>query len=189
MAVTRIHESPRVTRTYGDAQWQRILNLGDELRDRYGSGGFLRFVQGTWYPGEQLPRWALTVAWRDDGQPCWHALTLFADEREPPRVTDADARRFIAAPATRLGLDRRHVTPGHEEAGYFLWRERRLPVNVDPFDSKLDDELERARLRRVIDQRLDHVGYVLLLERGWQAGPRGRSGSAGAGSCATSGCT
>jgi uncharacterized protein (DUF2126 family) len=53
---------------------------------------------------------------------------------------------------------------------YYLWRERRLPVNVDPFDSRLDDEMERARLRRVFEQKLDTVvGYVLPLQATRQA--------------------
>src|SRR5207249_5720979 len=48
---------------------------------------------------------------------------------------------------------------------YYLWRERRLPVNVDPFDSRLDDAMERERLRRVFMQGLDSVvGYVLPLK-------------------------
>ncbi|MCB1743540.1 MAG: transglutaminase family protein, partial [Gammaproteobacteria bacterium] len=32
--VTRIHEDPRVTRPYTDAQWSRILLLGDRIDDR-----------------------------------------------------------------------------------------------------------------------------------------------------------
>ena len=46
-----------------------------------------------------------------------------------------------------------HVQAGYEDVWYYLWRERRLPVNVDPFDARLDDELERDRLRRVFTQR------------------------------------
>ena len=123
MQITRIYESPRVTKPYTEEQWAAILALGHavdaelqrqrrapddgrradlrlggrprrrrmehrcarphqaRLRHRTGapaarqvrrSGGFLHFGQGKWYPGEQLPRWALTICWRADGQPCWH---------------------------------------------------------------------------------------------------------------------
>ncbi|MDH4059201.1 MAG: transglutaminase family protein [Aquincola sp.] len=136
------------------------------LRERYGRGGFLHFGQGKWYPGEQLPRWALTVAWRADGQSCWSDPMLFADERDAHHCTSEDARRFIMALTARLGIDGKHVLPGHEDTWYYLWRERRLPVNVDPLDSRLDDEMERARLRRVFSQGLSHVvGYLLPLAR------------------------
>ncbi|HYR25375.1 MAG TPA: transglutaminase family protein [Aquabacterium sp.] len=226
MAVTRIYESPRVTKPYTDAQWQAIdalgatvdrqLSAGDvrltmggeptfvsvddrdgaewntealgptkrglatqlvhKLRQRYGEGGFLHFGQGKWYPGEQLPRWALSIFWRTDGQPCWHDPSLFADEHSPVRYTSEDARHFIDTLASKLGVGTAHIQPGHEDTWYYLWRERRLPVNVDPFDARLDDELERVRLRRVFEQGLDHtVGYALPLKREWSvglAGPR-----------------
>ncbi|MCC9645516.1 transglutaminase family protein [Rubrivivax sp. JA1029] len=224
MQVTRVHESPRVTKPYTEDQWRDVLALGDavdrelelgdvrltmggeptfvsvddrdgaewntdalgptkrglatelvhRLRAHYGEGGFLHFGQGKWYPGEQLPRWALTIAWRADGQPCWHDASLFADERDTHAYTVADAERFGAALARRLGLDPKWLMPGHEDAWYYLWRERRLPSNVDPFDSRLDDELERARLRRVFSAGLDAVtGYALPLRREWFAGAAG----------------
>ena len=154
--------------------------LTHRLLARYGAGGFLHFGQGKWYPGEQLPRWALSICWRADGQPCWADPTLFADERQTHRYTGADAHAFMAALSRRLGLDEDLVQPAYEDAWYYLWRERRLPVNVDPFDSKLDDELERARLRRVFTLGLDAAtGYVLPLQREWVAGeaqPRWISG-------------
>ncbi|MFY8083730.1 MAG: transglutaminase family protein, partial [Rubrivivax sp.] len=154
--------------------------LTHRLMARYGAGGFLHFGQGKWYPGEQLPRWALSICWRADGQPCWGDPSLFADERQTHRYTGADAHAFMTALTRRLGLDDERVQPGYEDAWYYLWRERRLPVNVDPFDSRLDDELERARLRRVFTQGLDAAtGYVLPLQREWVAGealPRWISG-------------
>jgi uncharacterized protein (DUF2126 family) len=224
MAVTRVYESPRVTKPYTEAQWRAIETLGHEvdaalneqdvrltmggeptfvavadrdgaewntdalgptkrgyatelvhrLRERYGKGGFLHFGQGKWYPGEQLPRWALSIYWRRDGQPCWLDPSLFADERVPQHYTTADAERFMLRLTRRLGLDTRYVHSGFEDTWYYLWRERRLPVNVDPFDSRLDDELERARLRRVFQQGLDAtVGYLLPLRREWQVGTAG----------------
>jgi uncharacterized protein (DUF2126 family) len=67
---------------------------GAQAARRYGEGGFLHFGQGKWYPGEQLPRWALSICWRADGQPCWRNPSLFADERDPHQYTGEDARRF-----------------------------------------------------------------------------------------------
>ncbi len=138
------------------------ISLMDKLRARYGVGGFLHFGQGKWYPGEQLPRWALSLYWRADGEPCWSDPGLFADEREPSNYTVADAERFIRHLGARLALDKKFIQPAYEDVWYYLWRERRLPINVDPFDSKLSDELERMRLRRVFTSGLDSVtGYVL----------------------------
>ncbi len=148
--------------------------LVHKLRAKYGHGGFLHFGQGKWYPGEQLPRWALMIAWRADGQPCWNDPGLFADERDDHRYSAEDAQRFTHALTRRLGLDTQFVQPGFEDTWYYLWRERRLPVNVDPFDTRLDDELERARLRRIFTQGLDApVGYLLPLKREWEVGTAG----------------
>ena len=154
--------------------------LVQRLRARYGEGGFLHFGQGKWYPGEQLPRWALSICWRADGQPCWHDPSLFADERQVHHYTAADAKTFIHALTERLGLEARFVQPGFEDTWYYLWRERRLPVNVDPFDARLDDELERMRLRRVFTQGLDApLGYLLPLKREWQLGSAGPAWTTG----------
>ena len=74
---------------------------------------------------------------------------------------------------------------GYEDVWYYLWRERQLPVNVDPFDARLDDELERDRLRHVFTQGLDAVvGYALPIRR---VGGRDGPWATGRGSCAASG--
>ncbi|WGS52392.1 transglutaminase family protein [Paraburkholderia sp. D15] len=140
--------------------------LMDKLRARYGANGFLHIGQGKWYPGEQLPRWAMSLYWRADGEPCWQDPALFADERDPGAYTAADAQRFLAHLANKLDLDTDCIQPGFEDVWYYLWRERRLPVNVDPLDARLDDELERVRLRRVFDSGLGSAtGFVLPLAR------------------------
>jgi uncharacterized protein (DUF2126 family) len=139
--------------------------LVKKLRAEYGHGGFLHFGQGKWYPGEQLPRWALSIFWRKDGEPIWQNPDLFTDERDVCNYSAEDASRFTKLLAEKLGLKPDFITPGYEDAWYYLWRERRLPINVDPFDSKLDDAMERERLRRVYMQGLDSVvGYVLPLK-------------------------
>ncbi len=212
MAVTRIYESPRVTKPYTPEQWSDVMKLGEavdkeliqgdvrltmggeptfvavndrdaaewntdalgptkrgfatelvhKLRQEYGQGGFLHFGQGKWYPGEQLPRWALNIYWRTDKQAVWANPELFADERVPCHYTSEDAGFFIRTLASKLGLTDKYIQTGYEDTWYYLWRERRLPVNVDPFNNKLDDEMERARLRRVFEQKLDSpIGYVL----------------------------
>jgi uncharacterized protein (DUF2126 family) len=147
------------------------------LRDRYAPQGLTHFGQGKWYPGEPLPRWSLNCFWRRDEEPIWHQRELIADEGRDYGVTSDVAQMFLAGVAERLGLESRHVFPAFEDVFYYLWRERRLPVNVDPLESKLDDAQERARLMRVFSHGLDRVaGHVLPIARD-AAGTRWQSGS------------
>ncbi len=166
------------TDALGPTKRGRAADLLWRLRRHFGPNGFVHFGQGKWYPGEQLPRWALGCYWRADGEPAWTNPALVADESAPDGRTADDARRFLAALAGRLGVTDQYVQPGFEDVLYYLWRERKLPTNVDPFDARLDDELERDRLRRVFSQGLDAViGYALPLAQGeddnqsWQTGP------------------
>lgn len=153
------------TDALGPTKRNFATELLGRLREEYGAGGLVHLGQGKWYPGEQLPRWALSLFWRADGEPIWHHPELFADERDTAHYTHEDAQRFTQTLARKLGLSTQHITPGYEDTWYYLWRERKLPVNVDPFDAKLSDELERMRLRRVFDQGLEAtVGYVLPLQ-------------------------
>ncbi len=79
--------------------------------------------------------------------------------------------------AKRLGLDPKYVFPAYEDTWYYLWRERKLPVNVDPFDARLADPLERDRIRKVFTQGLDKVvGHVLPVARRPGHGPRWQTG-------------
>ena len=163
---TRDRDAPEWnTDALGPTKRIYATDLLHRLRQQYGAGGCLHLGQGKWYPGEQLPRWALSLFWRADGEAIWQQPALLADEREPGQYGTAEAQRFIEALAQQLGLPTEHIRPGFEDTWYYLWRERQLPLNVDPFDSKLDDEHERARLRRVFGQGLQSpVGYVLPLQ-------------------------
>ena len=143
------------------------------LQKRFAPGALLHFGQGKWYPGEQLPRWAFGCFWRKDGVPIWENHKLVADETTDYGVTDIDSMRFLEALTHRLDLDSRFILPAYEDAWYYMWKERRLPANVDPLKSNLKDELERERIARVFEQGLNKViGHVLPIRHngGWLSG-------------------
>ncbi len=216
MSVSRIFESPRVTKPYNEQQWQEIVALGrcvDEklrsgdvrltmggeptfvsiddadgaewttsafgpnkrklavdlllkLRDRFSTGALLHFGQGKWYPGEPLPRWALGCYWRKDGVPLWEDQSLFAQDTEDCRYKAFDAHRFLEALSRRLEVDQSFIMTAYEDTFYYLWKERRLPANIDPLDSKIKDPIERAQVARVFEEGLGKtIGYVLPLRR------------------------
>ncbi|HJV26328.1 MAG TPA: transglutaminase family protein [Aromatoleum sp.] len=147
---------------------KRLLatDLYHRLREKYGAQGLMHFGQGKWYPGEQLPRWSLNAYWRRDGEPIWSKPELYADEGKSSGADPAIANRFLRGVAGRLALDPQYVFEAFEDTFYYLWREGRLPVNVDPLDSRLEDPLERERLRRVFEHGLPNaVGSVLPIAR------------------------
>lgn len=136
------------------------------LRDRFSSGGLLHFGQGKWYPGEPLPRWSQSCYWRKDGVPIWVDQSLFADETHLTSYTTNDARLFLETLTKRLQVDPKFIMPAYEDAFYYLWRERRLPINVDPRDSKLGDPAERARFAAILEKKPgEAAGFVLPLRR------------------------
>ncbi|MDO6441648.1 DUF2126 domain-containing protein [Marinobacter sp. 2_MG-2023] len=165
------------TEAMGPAKRLKAIELYHRMKDRYGAGGLVHFGQGKWYPGEPLPRWSLSCFWRKDGEPVWRDERWVADERTEGKATPEAALRFLKGLAERLGVDAGQLFPAYEDAFYYLWRERRLPVNVDPFDAKLDNPLERQQLQQIFSRGLDEpVGYVLPLrvteeEHEWQSGP------------------
>ncbi|MEM1026870.1 MAG: transglutaminase family protein [Planctomycetota bacterium] len=149
-----------------------------KYRRRFGLGGLLHFGQGKWYPGEQLPRWALGLYWRRDGLPIWEDDTWLGDESQDYGHTHEDAERFIHEFARQMEVDDRYVLPAFEDPVKYALRERELPVNVSPSDSKLEDAEERARLLRVFERGLTTpVGFVLPIERNFTYdGPAWHSG-------------
>jgi uncharacterized protein (DUF2126 family)/transglutaminase-like putative cysteine protease len=143
------------------------------LKERWAPGALVHTAQGKWYPGESLPRWALSCFWRLDGQPLWKDPSLLADEAVDYGFTDADARKFLETLCDVLGVDPQYIIPAYEDPFHFLQVERGLPINLEPGDSKLADAEERARLVRVFDRGLDKPsGFVIPLQKGsWKSGP------------------
>ena len=77
---------------------------------------------------------------------------MIADDGRDYGFSTRHAKEFLEALTRRLEVDARYVMPGYEDALYYLWRERTLPENVDPLDSKLEDPTERAQMARVFEQ-------------------------------------
>ena len=199
MSVSRISETPRVTRPYTEEQWAKIdalgcnvdsdlqagdvrLTMGGEptfvslddpdgaewntaafgptkrilalglfrrLHDRFAPGGLLHFGQGKWYPGEPLPRWAMACYWRKDGVAIWEDGRLVADDERDYGYNANHARKFMEALTRRLEVDAGFIMSAYEDVFYYMWKEARLPGNVDPLDNKLADPVERARVARI----------------------------------------
>ncbi len=159
---------------------KRVLSgeLIKRLRTKFAPGSLLHYGQGKWYPGEQLPRWALAAYWRKDGVPIWHDENLIADESKDYGHGAKEAQELAQRLARTLGANPSHVITGYEDAFYYTWKERRLPSNVTPEKTNLKDKLERDRIARIFQQGLNTpVGYALPIKRamvgnqpGWISG-------------------
>ena len=162
------------TAAVGPTKRPRADDLTRRVAARFAPGALLHHGQGKWYPGEQLPRWALSVIWRRDGVPVWRNPGLIARDEDARDATLGSAQGFLEKLAERLGLSPAFVQSAYEDPWHFLHREGELPPNVDPLDSQLDDPMERDRLRRVFDRGLGQAtGFVLPLQR-WNSQDRGR---------------
>lgn len=160
------------TAALGPTKRERSDVLIRRLRDKFAPNGLLHFGQGKWYPGEPLPRWALSLLWRKDGRPLWRNADLIASVPRSPAPTVEDARRFTETLSTLLGLSVDYVQPAFEDPADRLLREGALPANIDPTDPKIDDPIERARMMRAFEAPLSTpAGFVLPVQRwGAQAG-------------------
>jgi uncharacterized protein (DUF2126 family)/transglutaminase-like putative cysteine protease len=165
MAVTRIHEDPRVTKPYDESQWHAINALGRSidaefkandvrltqggeptfvsiddmdgpewnttalsekkwqlaeqlawrLHARFAPGGLVFYGQGKWFPGEPLPRWALGVYWRADGEPLWRNPGLISSAAAAADATPDDGRHLALALTEALGIARDHLLKAYED--------------------------------------------------------------------------
>ena len=158
------------TAAVGPTKQKLAWELAQRMRDKMAPQGLLTYGQGKWYPGESLPRWAYTLYWRRDGKPVWRLPPSLPNTLMPPTVEQTKA--FITGLAHRLDVDSRNVLDAYEDALHYLIKERKLPVNVDPLDSKLKDPEERQRLLNVFTKGLGTPrGFVLPVQR-WQSQAR-----------------
>ena len=140
------------------------------LRDRYAPKGLLHYGQGKWYPGEEVPRWALGVFWRKDGEPLWGNPKLLARIDKDYGLDVKVAVRFGRHLCSLLALPKQCCQPAYEDGLYYLMQEQNLPINLDILAQKLKGDLDRRRLARLIDRGIDlPSGVVIPLSRstGW----------------------
>ena len=161
------------TAAVGPTKREKADALIRRLRERFAPGGFLHYGQGKWYPGESLPRWTFSLYWRADGEPVWSDPTLIAREGSDSSPEAKDAERLLTAMAGELGIASDMVAEAYEDPAEWLLKEGKLPDNVDPSNSKLEDAEERSRMARVFERGLTKPsGYVLPVQR-WNAAATG----------------
>lgn len=147
----------------GEQKWQLANDLLSRLQARFAPGGVTHFGQGKWYPGEPLPRWALNVFWRKDGEPVWHNKALVADT--PDDLQTPAVQAFGEALALRLELNSGYLIPAYEDPWHALDEESRLPPNIDPHETDLEKAEIRSALAKQLRAGLAAVkGFVLPLK-------------------------
>src|SRR6266550_4585517 len=128
----------------GPMKRSRGLALIQCLRKRTALGAMLHYGQGKWYPGELLPRWALSCYWRSDEVPVWENIDFIALEDQDYAFGAADALGFTEALTRRLQVSSENVLPAYnaegessEPAGYILPIRRRQPAGLLSWSSQL----------------------------------------------------
>ncbi|GAB1257684.1 transglutaminase family protein [Aurantivibrio plasticivorans] len=140
---------------------QLLLNL----RGHFAPQGMLHYGQGKWYPGEELPRWALGLFWRTDGEPMWGDKSLLARIDKDYGHTADDAKRFVQQLALQLGLADKYLHPAFEDVLHYLTEEQKLPIQLDLQKAKEKGDLDRKRLLSLLEKGLDSpTGYVLPIQ-------------------------
>ncbi len=139
-------------------------NLLRRLWNQFARGGLLHYGQGKWYPGEPLPRWALSCIWRKDGTPVWRDSELIALDDKDYGYDHEDAQAFAEHLSKSIGVNGCYLVPGYEDTFYYLWKEGDQPINIDPLKADLKDSMERRRLASVLATGLDQpTGFALPL--------------------------
>jgi len=107
---------------HGGRPHERILaaDLLAGCRQRFAVGGLLHYGQAKWYPGEPLPRWALSCFWRRDGEAGLADPKLIADEATHYGYGKAEAEHFITTLARSPGIAGDPAIPAYEDVWHYL---------------------------------------------------------------------
>ncbi|MCW2839879.1 MAG: transglutaminase, partial [Aeromicrobium sp.] len=155
--------------TQADGPQKRVKasELAERLREVYAAGGLVHRGEGKWYPGEELPRWQISLQWRDDGQTLWSDPALLADPWDATSAeSDAPERaaRLGREIVRLLGLPDTQLRPAYEDPLTALIGELRRPDGDRPGLDPLTADAQTAR--SLDDQVVDPTGWVLPLVTG-----------------------
>ena len=125
------------------------------LPTRFATGPLLHFGQGKWYPGEQLPRWALGCYWRTRRRADLARPASLCAESSRRAATPETAQRFRGPRRTTAASIPTTCQPPTRTPGTTCGASGgcRSTSTVDA--AKLEDPMERERLARVFEQGLD----------------------------------
>ena len=141
------------------------LTLLRRLKPKFSPGALMHFGQGKWYPGEPLPRWALSCYWRPDGEPLWCDERLIAFDKPAKPLRISDAHTFTATLANQLGLHADYAMPAYESVLHAIRDEALLPDNIDLLSGSFKDAGERQKLVAQLSGAIgEPIGYVLPLK-------------------------
>ncbi|MFT5014170.1 MAG: hypothetical protein ACI9HA_002834 [Dinoroseobacter sp.] len=135
-----------------------------KLRDHFAPEGLLHYGQGKWYPGEEVPRWALGVFWRKDTEPLWTHPDLLARIDKNYGHDTKTAKAFASLLTKALDLPEKYIQPAYEDALYYLLQEQQLPADFELTLANAKNDLERKRLARLLDKGMSEAtGFCLPL--------------------------
>ena len=153
------------TEAHGDKKRELAGKLALKLKQHFTKGSLLHYGQGKWYPGEPLPRWAISMFWRIDGKPIWQDETLFSDETVKGKYKAKHAEQLAKELTKQLGFPQACLIPAYEDVLSLAQLEQRLPENIDPLTVDAKDSEERRRLARLLEKGLNEVvGYVMPIK-------------------------
>jgi|TARA_B110000211_G_scaffold67439_1_gene77913 uncharacterized protein (DUF2126 family)/transglutaminase-like putative cysteine protease len=155
------------TDALGDDKLSLAKTLLLRIRDRFAPNGLIHYGQGKWYPGEEIPRWALGVFWRKDGEPLWKKSSSLARIDTDYGHTIKDACRLSHAMCSLLDIPSIHCQPAYEDAFHYLQKDQSLPNNIDLLAQNVKSDLDRRRLAALIDRGVSvPTGLVIPIGRG-----------------------
>lgn len=153
------------TAALGEDKLKLAKDLLLRMRKTFAPNGLLHYGQGKWYPGEEVPRWALGCFWRTDGQALWRDEKWLARVDKDYKHTQEHAEKFAQILCEVINVNPEHIIPAYEDSLYYIWREQQIPVDEDPLKADLGDELERRRIAKLLSRGLNTpTGFVLPIE-------------------------